>query len=224
VALVYVTPESVTASAADSLTFNTDDVPNTTPVVAAIHKDLSDQWDYTYEFTNIAPDVDTPDQPVGVRGWGIEVYLVQSGQSNQRVYRAQSCNIQAQYQTTKVNELGNEEVVGYSDGIPDVTGTLELLTHDFSVGELLANDESADNWSPTELGSGQWGLLVKVWRRNANRSTTEPEKTIFLPQLDVTQEQNSSQVGQDARQTFNFSSRTNEVFIFKGDKPAAFWG
>jgi hypothetical protein len=90
--------------------------------------------------------------------------------------------------------------------------------------ELFSGDTTGDNWSPTELGEGDWGLLVKMWRRGVDRTATQPEKTVFLPQLDITQEQNSSQVGQDARQTFNFASRTNEVYIIKGDKPGAFWG
>jgi hypothetical protein len=219
----YLPEEAITASTATTVTFDTDTVPDGTPVVVAIHKDLTDQWDYTYEFPNVSPESAVPNQPVGVRGWGIEIFLVKSGETNEKIYRAQTCNIQAQYQTTRIQELGNEAVVGYSDGIPDVTGTLEIMLHDFKLGELLSGDEAGDNWTPTELGAGNWGLLVKVWRRNANRTTTEPEKAVWLPYLDITQEQNSAQVGQDARQTFNFSSRTNEVYIFKGDKPAGFW-
>jgi hypothetical protein len=143
---------------------------------------------------------------------------------SERVYRGQTCTIQAQYQTTKVNELGSEAIVGYSDGIPDVTGTLAVMQHDFRLGELLRGDETSDNWTPTELGQGHWGLLVKLWRRNADRVNDKPEKTVWLPTIEITQEQNASQVGQDAQQTFNFASRTNEVYIFKGDKPAGFWG
>jgi hypothetical protein len=215
--LGYVTPEAVTASDATSVTLDTAAVTVGTPVVIAYHKDLSNDWKYTYEYDEIADD-----QAVGIRGWGVELFLVQTGETARRVYRAQSCNISAQYQSTKVQELGNDEVVGYSDGIPDVTGTLELMAHDFSLGELLAGDTSSDNWNPAELGDGNWGLLVKVWRRGADRAATQPEKSVWLPALDITQEQNSSQVGQDARQTFSFASRTNELYIFKGDKPSGF--
>ncbi len=56
---------------------------------------------------------------------------------------------------------------------------------------------------------------MKVFRRNANRSA-DPEKTLWLPYLDITQEQNQAQVGQDSRVTFNFSSRTNLCYIYKG--------
>jgi hypothetical protein len=85
------------------------------------------------------------------------------------------------------------------------------------VGRLLANDNdsSDDNWVASELGSGDWGLLVKVYRRGANRAN-DPEKTLWLPKLDITQEQNNAQVGQDSRVTFNFSSRTNQLYIYKG--------
>ena len=217
----YQPDEVVTASDANSVTFDTTKVPNGTEVVVTYHKDLSDQWDYTYEYPHVAPDyTPPPDQPVGVRGWGVEVFLVKDGESDNRIYRAQSCTVQAQYPTEKVQELGNESVVGYQDGIPEVTGTLELLQSDFSLQELLSGDTVGDNWDPNELGLGNWGLYVKVWRRGADRINTEPEKTIYIPQLDITQESNRTQVGQDVAITYNWSSLTNEMFIYKGDKPA----
>ena len=83
--------------------------------------------------------------------------------------------------------------------------------------EILSNDLSGslDNWDPNLLGTGDWGILVKVYRRGANRAN-DPEKTLWLPKLDITQEQNQAQVGQDSRVTFNFSSRTNQCYIYKG--------
>lgn len=215
----YLPEDAIVSSTATSVTFDTDDVAASTPVLVTYHTDLTNQWDYTHEYANVPYNyTPAPDQPVGVRGWGVEVYLVKSGQTDQKIYRAQTCSIQAQFPTQRIQELGSEAVVGYSDQIPDVTGTLEILTHDFSIGELLSGDTTGDNWTPNELGAGDWGLLVKVWRRGANRTTSEPEKTVWLPYLDLTQEQNSSQVGQDARVTFNFASRTNELFIYKGDR------
>lgn len=214
----YVTHENILADSATSVTFDTTVVPANTPVLVTYHTDLTNQWANTYSFPHVAPDAAAPDQPVGVRGWGIEVYLVQSGSSNTRVYRAQTCSIQGQYPNTKIQELGNEQIVGYIDDIPDVTGTLDIIQSDFSVQELLSNDDtrSADNWTASALGTGDWGLLVKMYRRGANRSN-DPEKTVWLPKLDITQEQNQAQVGQDSRVTFSFSSRTNKCYIYKGN-------
>lgn len=214
----YVPHENITADSSTSVTFDTTVVAPGTPVVITYHSDLTNQWDYTYNFAHIPPSyTPVPDQPVGVRGWGVELYLVQSGQSNVRVYRAQTCTIQGQYPNTKVQELGNESLVGYIDDIPDVTGTLDIIQSDFKVQETLSNDDAhaGDNWDADQLGTGDWGLLVKVFRRGASRSA-DPEKTLWLPKLDITQEQNQAQVGQDSRVTFNFSSRTNQVYIYKG--------
>lgn len=216
--LGYITHENILAQDATSVTLDTTVVPASTPVLITYHSDLTNQWAYTYTFPHVAPSyTPPPDQPVGVRGWGVEVYLVQSGQSNQRVYRGQTCTIQGQYPNTKIQELGNENIVGYIDDIPDITGTLDILQSDFRVQEILSNDlaGTGDNWEPTELGTGDWGLLVKVFRRGANRAN-DPEKTLWLPYLDITQEQNQAQVGQDSRVTFNFSSRTNVAYIYKG--------
>lgn len=216
--LGYITHDNILGQGPTSVQLDITSVPAATPILITYHTDLSNQWDYTYEYPHIAPGyTPPPDQPVGVRGWGVEVYLVQSGVGNQRVYRGQTCTIQGQFPNTKIQELGNEQIVGYVDDIPDITGTLDIIQSDFKVQELLSNDNdnNDDNWDPTELGSGQWGLLVKVYRRGANRAN-DPEKTLWLPQLDITQEQNQAQVGQDSRVTFNFSSRTNQCYIYKG--------
>lgn len=215
----YLPMETITASTANSVTFDSNVAPGT-PVVVAYHTDLSNQWDYTYEYPNVAPGyTPTPDQPVGVRGFGVEVYLTKSGQTNNRVYRAQTVTLQGQYPNTRVNELGSEEVVGYMDGIPDVTGTIEILTHDFRLHELLSGDVNGteDNFDPNELGTGDWGLLIKIYRRGVDRAVFGPEKTVYVPMLDVTQDQNSSQVGQDHRETYNIASRTGEVYFYKGN-------
>lgn len=222
----YLTDEAFTSSTATSVTFNTTVVPNGTPVRITYHADLSNQWDYTYEYPNVAPDyTPPPDQPIGVRGWGVEIYLVKSGQANEKMYRGQTLTLQAQFPQTRINELGNQSAVGYTQGIPEVTGTFEALQHDFRLLEIMSGDDSstADNWEPDDLGSGNWGLEVRIWRRNADRTNTQPEKTIYIPKLDITQENNGAQVGQDSRVTYNISSRSGEIFMFKGSRPSGLW-
>jgi len=190
------------------------------------HADLTNQWDYTYEYANVPPDyTPAPDQPIGVRGWGVEVYLVKSGQANAKMYRGQTVTLQAQFPQTRVNELGNQEAVGCTQGIPEVTGTFEALQHDFRLLEIMSGDDSstADNWEPDDLGSGNWGLEVRLWRRNADRTTTQPEKTLYIPKLDITQENNGAQVGQDSRVTYNISSRDGKIYIFKGQRVGWFY-
>lgn len=219
----YLPDEAVTASTAAGIQLSTTSVAPGTYVVVTYHTDLADQWDYTWEYPHVEYLADpTPDQPVGIRGWGVEVYLVREGEADQRVYRGQSCTIQSQLATTRVQELGSEQVVGYSDGIPEVTGTLEIMQHDFKLHQLFSGDVDGldDNFDPNELGTLEWGLLVKVWRRGADRTTGTPEKTIYIPGIEITQESNRAQVGQDVMQTFNWSSRTGELYIYKGNRPA----
>lgn len=210
----------ITASTSTSVTFDTSRIPVGTPVLITYHADLSNQWQYTYEYPNIPFGyTPPPDQPVGMRGWGIELFLVQTSQAAQRVLRAQSCTVQAQMNTTRIQELGSEYVVGYSDNIPEVTGTVELMTTDLRLYSLLSGDATGDNFDPTELGRGNWGLLIRMWRRNANRATEQPEKTIWVPELDFTQVSDRAQVGQDATQTFNWASRDNRLYIYRGAHP-----
>jgi hypothetical protein len=217
----YLTAESFSSSTTNNVTFDTTVVAPGTPVLVTYHADLSNQWDYTYEYPNVAPGyTPAPDQPIGVRGWGIEVYLVKSGQTNEKMYRGQTVTLQAQFPQTRINELGNQEAVGYTQGIPEVTGTFEALQHDFRLLEIMSGDDdsSDDNWEPDDLGSGDWGLEVRLWRRNADRINTQPEKTIYIPKLDITQENNGAQVGQDSRVTYNISSRDGKIYMFKGSR------
>lgn len=216
----YLPSEAITGSTATTVSFDPEDVPDGTFVVVAYHVDASNEWDYTYEYDHVPPGyTPAPDQPVGVRGWGVEIYLIKSGVANNRIYRGQTCTIQGQYPNTRVQELGSEEVVGYTDGIPDITGTLEIMQFDFKLQELLSGDDAGteEDFDPNELGSGDWGLLVKVFRRGVDRSVVGPEKTLWMPALDITQTTDSVQVGEDQRQSFQFASRDGTLYIAKGD-------
>lgn len=209
----YLPNSAATASTATSITFDPAQVQDGTQVYALIHRDEVDQWRYTYELT-------PPTLPVGVRGWGIEIYLVQSGQSNQRVFRAQSCTVNVAYNSQPVNELGNEERVGYSQTLPDVTGTLEILKHDFRLLELLSGDNTStrDHWPTADLSGGGWGIEIRMYRRGADRSLG-PEKTIWIPEIEVTAENNSARTEQDSMYSFDWSSKTSEVYFYKGARP-----
>jgi len=220
----YLPQETLTGSTATTVTFDTATVPDGTPVVVTFHTDLTDQWDYTYQYPHVPPGyTPPPDQPVGMRGFNVEVYLVASGVSDIRLYRVQTLNLQAQFPTTRVNELGTEAVVGYTEGIPDITGSLEILTYDFLTQQRLSGDTTGDNWGPNELGAGNYGLLVKVFRRGVNRGSVGPEKTMWIPHLEVTQETDRAQVGQDSRQTFNIAAREGNLYIFKGVSTTALY-
>jgi hypothetical protein len=212
----YIPDNAVTSSSATTVTFNTSLVPVNTPVVVLVHRDETDQWRYTYEVT---PST----EPIGVRGWGVELYLVQSGQSNRRVFRAQSCTLNIAYNSEPVNELGSEYRVGYNVKVPDVTGTIEIMKHDFRLPELLSGDNNdsspREHWDVNELSGGGWGLEIRVYRRGVDRSTTAPEKTIWVPEIEITSEVNSSNVDQDSMYSFDWASRTSQVYFYRGARP-----
>lgn len=219
----YLPEDAIVSTTATQVTFNPQYVSAGDVVLVTYHADLSNAWQYTYEYPNVPFGyTPPPDQPPGMRGWGIEIFLVRTGQQARRVVRAQSCTIQAQINTTRIEELGNETAVGYSDNIPEITGTLELLRTDLQMYRLLAGDLNAtdDNFTPDELGRGNWGMLIRMWRRNANRQVDEPEKTIWIPTLDISQVSDRAQVGQDATLTFNWASRTNQMYIYRSRHPS----
>lgn len=223
----YIRPDAILTSTETEVTFDTEKVDAGSHVTVVYHTDLDNQWGWTWEEPNpVSTYTDTgmADQPVGSQGWGVEVYLVEVQESpsgvfstNEKVYRGQSCSIQAAFTLNRVQELGNEDYVGFWEGNPDVTGTLEIIQHDFDLEKKLTG--ATDSSSGKDLGPTTYGLLVKMYERAVDRTTTPPFKTIWIPQIEVTQETNSNQVGQNSTQTYNWNSQTGEVYIYKGARP-----
>lgn len=210
----YLPNEVATASTATSITFDTSRVPNGTQVWAVIHRDETDAWDYTYELVPTS-------LPVGVRGWGVDIWLRRTG-DDRRVLRAQTCTINANFNSQAINELGSESRVGYMDTLPDVTGTLEIMQHDFRLVELMSgdNDNNDDDLTAFQLTGGGWNMEIHVWPRNADRSVPANRlKTIYIPDIEITDETFSSQVNQDASYSLSWSSRLGEMYIYRNRRP-----
>lgn len=225
----YVPDNGILTSTSTTMTFDPDIVPSGAMVTVVSHQDLTDKWGYTYTEphpVSTYADTDMADQAVGIRGWGVEVSLVNytadpSGvfTSSERMYRAQSASFQVAFPLTRVQELGSETYVGFTEGVPDVTGSFEIIQHDFELIKRLTDTLAGDNTSTSDYGETNWGLLFKIYRRGVDRSSTSPEATIWIPQIEMNQESNSANVGQDVRQTFNFSGKSGEVYYYKGNRP-----
>jgi len=223
---VVLSQEAVTSNTATSITFNPAYVPDGTDVSIMYHADMTNQWDWTHEDPNGsfgAANTGYDNQPVGIRGWGVEVQLVEVQESptgafvtTERVYRAQTASVQASFPLTKIQELGTETYIGYTEGVPEVTGTIEILQHDFILQDQLFDTLASDNSSAIDIGETNWGMIVKLYDRGVDRTTVGPVKTIWVPQIELNQESNATQVGQDTRLTFNFSSKTGELYFYKG--------
>lgn len=203
----YVPLSSITSTSLSAITFNTTDVPNGTFVAFTYHRDLSLQWDYTYQIGTIAQD------PVAVQGRRVEIYLTTGNPitASGRLYLLQSVTGQAQTQVNKIEELGSEEAVGYTDDIPNITGTLDLFVNDFSIDDQLFG-ASGNDLSASSLGESGYGMLIKIFR---SKTRTTPEKTIWIPALDITGLQDQVQVGNDVRKTYNWASRYGNAYIYK---------
>lgn len=226
---VLVSDEAITAQTATQLTFDPDYVADGSLVTVAYHADMDNQWDWTHEDPNGsfgAIDTGVDAQPVGIRGWGVEVWLVDvqdsptgAWNSESRIYRAQTASVQASFPLTKVQELGTEKYIGYTEGVPEVTGSLEILQHDFKLQDQMFDTLAEDNSATVDIGATNWGLYIKMFERGVDRDAVGPVKTIWVPQIELNQETNATQVGQDTRLTFNYSSKTGELYFYKGERP-----
>jgi len=154
--------------------------------------------------------------PVGIRGKNIPVTIGVNG-----IQRVQSVTIRGQFPNQKVEEMGNTSVVGYTTQVPQVTGDITVLDTDTELVALLTTGEINPS-GVTEFQVCEYtasGLSMKIELHDpADKCGTQGTivKTIYIPNITVTSEGHTTQVGQNAQQTFGFKSSTAELIVYSG--------
>jgi hypothetical protein len=163
-------------------------------------------------------DVSDSTIPAAVRGTDVPVLIGANG-----IERIQSITINGTFNPEAVKELGNRDLVGYQMQIPQVTGTITVLDTDTELIALFTTGQLAPS-GVTEFGVSEFtasGLSMTI-KLQLPTDTTEPYeiiKTLYMPELVVTSEGFTSNVNQNAQQTFDYKSRTGELVIYDGAKP-----
>lgn len=161
-------------------------------------------------------DVSDPLLPVAIRGRDVNVNIAAND-----IPRVQSIAVNGNLNTQAVKELGTKNVVGYQSQVPTVEGTITVLDTDNELVALFTTGELAPSgvveFEPGE-GCIASGISLKIELRDPCDDTLPYTvvKTVYIPNVVVVGDTYTSNVNQNATQTFNWKSFTAECIIFSG--------
>lgn len=152
--------------------------------------------------------------PAAIRGKDVQISI-----SANNINRVQSVSINGNLNVQAVKELGNRAVVGYQRQVPTVEGTITVLDTDTDLISLLTEGVvgSGIEWQPGE-GCTDVELALKIELVDPCDDSAEPLvlKTVYLPTITITSDGYTSNVNNNAQQTFNFRSTDAQVIIYSG--------
>ncbi len=159
-------------------------------------------------------DVHDTTMPAAIRGKDVKVQIAAND-----ITRVQSININGNLNVQAVKELGNRAVVGYQRQVPTIEGTITVLDTDTDLVSLLTEGVvgSGIEWQPGE-GCSTVDLALKIELVDPCDDDGDPTvlKTVYLPSITITSDGYTSNVNNNAQQTFNFRSLDAQLIIYSG--------
>ena len=159
-------------------------------------------------------DIGDSSLPVAIKGKDVAVTI-----SANSIARVQSVAINGNMNVTAVKELGNRNVTGYQKQVPTVEGTITVLDTDTDLISLLTTGTvgSGVEWAPGEVCSGVV-LSLKVQLSDPCDTLTpfDVVKTVSIPSITIVGDSYTSNVNNNATQTFNFKSLDSRCVIYSG--------
>jgi hypothetical protein len=163
-------------------------------------------------------DIDDATIPAAIRGKNIPVYLKANS-----IPRVQSVTIRGTLPVTRVEEMGTLEVAGYVTQVPSVEVDITVLDTDTELIALFTTGEL--NPADVEFRACEFtasGISLEVILYDPAESCNVPiasgtvMKTVYIPELTVTSEGHSTNVGGNATQTFTCRSEDAQCIVYKG--------
>lgn len=193
--------------AGTTLTFNTGDEPAIGTIIMVVYQSTAtgDAW----------ADISDSDIPAAIRGKDVVPALNAGDQE-----RVQSVTVTVNFNPQPVREMGNRQIVGYINQVPEVTGTITVLDTDTELIALLAGSQTSD----TEILLGECaasGIPLEIKLQDPADCSTPfgVLKTVYLPSVSMTSEGFTSNVNDNAQQTVDYRSDDGAVWIYNGAKP-----
>lgn len=162
-------------------------------------------------------DVNDPSMPAAIRGKDVDVKIAANN-----ITRVQSVSINGNLNVQAVKELGNRAVVGYQRQVPTIEGTITVLDTDTDLISLLTEGVvgSGIEWQPGEgCANVDLALTIELVDPCDDGATPEVLKTVHLPSITITSDGFTSNVNNNAQQTFNFRSLDAQLIIYSGSMP-----
>jgi hypothetical protein len=157
--------------------------------------------------------------PAAVYGKNIPVTIAANS-----VSRVQSVNIRGTFPNTVVKEMGTASVVGTTVQAPEITGDISVLDTDTDLIALLTTGElepaGETEWRVCELTESGISLKVEINdpEEDPCGDSDSPTvlKTLYIPEIIITSEGHTSNVGEDVTQTFDFKSKSGDMTVYSG--------
>ena len=162
-------------------------------------------------------DVGDSSMPAAIRGKDVDVKI-----SANDILRVQSVSINGNLNATPVKELGNRAVVGYQRQVPTVEGTITVLDTDTDLISLLTEGVvgSGVEWQPGETcDDTALALTIELVDPCDDTATPTVLKTISVPSISITSDGYTSNVNDNAQQTFSWRSLDAQCIIYSGSAP-----
>lgn len=193
------------AVAGTTVTF--DDAGSPAYAVASYHANpAGDNWSYIADATI----------PAAIRGRDVDILI---GAND--ILRVQSVTVRGTFPSEAVREMGNRSIVGYITQVPQVTGDISVMDTDtelialFTTGNPTSSDTEFDI---CELTASGIDLEVKLLDPAADcfDESQTVLKTVYIPEITITSEGHTSNVGGNVTQTFGFRSDLGQCIIYSG--------
>lgn len=155
--------------------------------------------------------------PAAIRGKNIPVTI-----GVEHMYRVQNVTIRGTFPNTKVMEMGNTSVVGYVVDPPDISGDITVLDTDNEIVSLLTTGSISDGDGYGEYGVDEYEertLALEVQLKDPADNTTI-QKTVKIPEMRITSDGTTANVGGQLTQTFSFMSNDAQCIVYSGAVPA----
>jgi hypothetical protein len=159
-------------------------------------------------------NVSDPLMPPSIKGKDANVYIMAND-----IPRVQSVTINGNLNTTAVKELGTRSILGYQSQVPTVEGTITVLDTDTDLISLLTYGTigSGVEWQPGETCSGvSLSLKVQLMDPCDTVLPIDVLKTISVPSITIVGDSYTSNVNNNATQTFNWKSLDSQCNIYSG--------
>jgi len=164
-------------------------------------------------------DVSDTTIPAAIKGTFVPVAL---GVND--IERVQSVTIRGTFPNTVIKEMGTRSIVGTITQVPQVTGDVSVLDTDAELIALLTTGQL--NPTDTEFNACEFtasGISLKIEllepASGCAYSGSPVLKTVYIPEIVVTSEGHTSNVGDNVTQTFGFKSKDGSCIIYSGAKP-----
>lgn len=177
-------------------------------VIAVYHSNASSAWS----------DISDATLPVAVKGRDVDISILANA-----IDRVQNVTINGNTNPQPVREMGNRVIVGYAYQNPSIEGTITVLDTDVELIDLLTTGSIASGDTEFLIGEGctttPLTLTVVLVDPCDTSAPYTVLKTVVVSGIIVTGDAYTSNVNNNATQTFNWKSEAGTLIVYSGSAP-----